>query len=133
MNILKNLIERCHQRHEKPLNQRQTVVTSAPYKGLPYHFTVYCAHRYPVKLYELEESGISFMPIGLTPWNDNGPTDLGGDRFLKRQGIADWIIRHWYKSWEFRYTRVFHPNAMARDGMTLILNMKPYAPHLMLF
>ena len=113
MNILKNLIERCHQRHEKPLNQRQTVVTSAPYKGLPYHFTVYCAHRYPVKLYELEESGISFMPIGLTPWNDNGPTDLGGDRFLKRQGIADWIIRHWYKSWGIQiYTGI----PSERDG-----------------
>ena len=87
MNILKNLIERCYQRHEKPLKQRRTVVTSAPYKGLPYHFTTYCAHKYPVKLYELEASDISFMPIGLAPWNDEGPMDLGGERFLKRQGI----------------------------------------------
>lgn len=99
MNILKDLIKRCHQRHEKPLKQRRTVVTSAPYKGLPHHFTVYCAHRYPVKLYELEESDISFMPIGQAPWNDNGPRDFGGERFLKRQGIEDWIIRHWHKSW----------------------------------
>ena len=99
MNVLKNLIERCHQRHKKPLRQRQTQVMSAPYKGLPYHFTVYCAHRYPVKLYELEESDISFMPIGHAPWNDNGPTDFGGERFLKRQGIEDWLIRHWHKSW----------------------------------
>ena len=99
MNILKNLIERCHQRHEKPLKQRRTVVTSAPYKGLPYHFTAYCAHGYPVKLYELEESDISFMPIGHAPWNDDGPRDFGGERFLKRQGIEDWIIRYWHKSW----------------------------------
>ena len=99
MNSLKDLIEHCHQRHEKPLRQRRTVVTSAPYKGLPYHFTVYCAHRYPVKLYELEASDISFMPIGRVPWNDHGPRDSGGERFLKRQGIEDWIIRYWHQSW----------------------------------
>jgi len=99
MNILKDLIKRCHERHEKPLKQRRTVGTSAPHKGLPYDFTVYCAYRYPVKLYELEESDISFMPIGHAPWNDNGPMDFGGERFLKRQGIEDWLIRHWHKSW----------------------------------
>ena len=113
MNVLKNLIERCHQRHEKPLRQRRTVVTSAPYKGLPYHFTVYCAHRYPVKLYELEESDISFMPIGHAPWNDGGPTDFGGERFLKRQGIEDWLIRYWHKSWGIQvYTGI----PSERDG-----------------
>ena len=98
MNTLKDLIKRCHQRREKQLKQRRTVVTSAPYKGLSYHFTVYCAHKYPVKLYELEESDISFMPIGHAPWNDNGPRDSGGERFLRRQGIEDWLIRHWHKS-----------------------------------
>ena len=66
---------------------------------LGYHFTVYCAHRTPVKLYELEESDISFMPIGPAPWNDHGPTDSEGERFLKRQGIKDWVIRHWHQSW----------------------------------
>ena len=54
MQSLKDIIERCHQRHKKPLRQRKTVVTPAPYKGLPYHFTVYCAYRYPVRLYDLE-------------------------------------------------------------------------------
>lgn len=113
MNILKNLIERCHQRHEKPLQQQKTVVTSAPYKGLPYHFTVYCAHRHPIKLYELEESDISFMPIGPAPQYDHGPTDFGGDRFLKRQGIESWIIRHWHQSWGIQvYTGI----PSERDG-----------------
>ena len=99
MHTLKDIIKRCQQRHEKPLKQRRTVVTSALYKGLPYHFTVYCAHKYPVKLYELEESDISFMPIGPAPWNDTGPRDSRGERFLKRQGIEDWPIRYWHKSW----------------------------------
>ena len=113
MNILKNLIERCHQRREKPLKQRRTVVTPAPYKGFPYHFTVYYAHKHPVKLYELEESDISFMPIGSAPWSDNGPRDLGGDRFLKRQGIEDWTIRYWHKSWGIQvYTGI----PSERDG-----------------
>ena len=47
-NALKNIIARCHQRHEKPLQQQKSIVEPLLYKGLPYHFTVYCAHRYPV-------------------------------------------------------------------------------------
>ena len=86
---------------------------SAPYKGLPYHFMVYCAHRYPVKLYELEESDISFMPIGRAPRNDHGPRDFGGERFLKRQSIEDWVIRHWHQSWGIQiYTGI----PSERDG-----------------
>lgn len=79
MNALKDIIQRCHQRHEKPLrHQRKTIVTPALYKGLPYHFTVYCAWRYPMRLYELEQADISFMPIGGAPEHDHGPRDFGG-------------------------------------------------------
>ena len=99
MNILKDIIQHCHQRREKSLQQRKTVITPALYKGLPYHFTVYCAHRYPVKLYELEQADVSFMPIGRAPAYESGPTDFGGGRFLKRQGIDDWDIRQWHGSW----------------------------------
>ena len=89
MNSLKHIIQRCHQRHEKPLRQRKTMVTPALYKGLPYHFTVHCAWKYPVRLYELEHADISFMPIGRAPERDHGPRSFGGERFLKRQSIAD--------------------------------------------
>ena len=107
MDILKDIVQRCHQRHEKPLRQRRTVVIPALYKGLPYHFTVYCGRRYPVRLYDLEQADVSFMPIGHAPMYDNGPTDAGGERFLKRQGIEDWRIRQWYKSWGIQiYTGV---------------------------
>ncbi len=99
MNPLENLIQRCHQRHKKPLRQRRTIITPAPYKGLPYHFTVYCGHRYPVRLYDLEQAEISFMPIGRAPQYDRGPKSFDGDRFLKRQGIEDWKIRQWHTSW----------------------------------
>ena len=99
MNSLKDLIQRCHQRREKPLRQRKTVVTPALYKGLPYHFTVHCAWKYPVRLYELEQANISFMPIGWAPEHDHGPRAFGGERFLKRQSIEDWQIPLWHKSW----------------------------------
>ncbi len=100
MNALKDIIQRCHQRHEKPLrHQRKTIVTPALYKGLPYHFTVYCAWRYPMRLYELEQADISFMPIGGAPEHDHGPRGFGGERFLKRQGTEDWNSSLWHKSW----------------------------------
>ena len=99
MDLLKDIIQRCHQRHEKPLHQRKTVITPALYKGLPYQFTIYCAHRYRVILYDLEQADISFMPIGRASAFDCGPTDSGGERFLRRQSIEDWEIRQWHQSW----------------------------------
>ena len=100
MDLLKNVIERCHQRHENPLRQRRTVVTPALYnKGYPYQLTVYCAQRYPVLLADLEQADISFMPIGHAPDNDRGPRGFGGERFLSRQGVQDWGMRRWHGSW----------------------------------
>lgn len=99
MNSLKHIIQRCHQRHKKPLRQRKTKPTPALYKDLPYHFTVQCAWKYPVRLYELEQAGISFMPIGRAPNHDHAPPNFGGERFLKRQGTRDWIPRRWFASW----------------------------------
>ena len=100
MDPLKDIIERCHERHENPLRQRKTVVTPALYnKGYPYHLTVYCAQRCPVLLADLEQADISFMPIGHAPENDHGPRDFGGERFLNRQGVQDWGMRRWHGSW----------------------------------
>ena len=99
INSLNTIIERCHQRHKNPLRQRKTVITPAPYKGLPYHYTVYCAHRCPMSLYNLEQAGISFMPIGRAPEYDHGPSSFGSERFLKRQQTKDWRIRQWRTSW----------------------------------
>ena len=96
---LKNIIERCHERHEKPLRQRKTVVIPSLYNmGYPYHVTVYCAQRYPVLLADLEQANISFMPNGRGPDNDRGPRSFGGERFLKRQRAQDWGIRRWHVS-----------------------------------
>ena len=96
---LKNIIERCHERHEKPLRQRKTVVIPSLYNmGYPYHITVYCAQRYPVLLADLEQANISFMPNGRGPDNDRGPRSFGGERFLKRQEAQDWGIRRWHVS-----------------------------------
>ena len=113
INSLKNLIQRCHQRHEKPLQQRKTVIMPALYKSLPYKCTVYCARRYPVLLADLEAAGVSFMPIGRAPGSDHGPRDFGGDRFSKRQRTRDWQIRRWNASWGIQvYTGI----PSERDG-----------------
>ena len=114
MNSLEDLIERCHQRYEKPLRQRRTVVTPALYnKSHSYQVTVYCAQRYPVLLADMEQADISFMPIGRAPRYDRGPRDFGGERFLKRQSLQDWGIRRWHASWGLQmYTGI----PSERDG-----------------
>ena len=99
MNSLRNIIRRCHQQQEKSLRQRKTIVKPALYKNYPYHFTVHCARGHAVRLYELEQAEISFMPIGHAPEYDHAPADYGGERFLKRQRTRDWPPRRWYASW----------------------------------
>ena len=100
MNSLKDLIQRCHERHEKPLRQRKTASTPAMYiKDHLRQYAVYCAHRFPVLLHDLEQADISFMPMGRAPWHDRGPGDFRGKRFLKRQGITDWSAKRWDASW----------------------------------
>ena len=113
INVLQDIIARCHQRHEQPLQQRKTSVTPLLYKGLPYQFTVYCAHRYPVLLQDLEAAGISFMPIGHAPDNDRPPRGFGDERFLKRQQVTDWDVIRWHKSWGIH---VYTGTPSARDG-----------------
>lgn len=111
--LWQDIIARCHQRHEKPLKQQKTTSTPQLYKGLPYHFTVYCAHRYPVLLQDLETAGISFMPIGQAPGTDHPPRHFGGKRFLKRQQATDWKVIRWHKSWGIQ---VYTGMPSARDG-----------------
>ena len=114
MNSLKDLIQRCHQRHNKPLRQRKTVVKPAAYKlGYPCQYTLYCARNYPVRLNDIELADISFMPIGRAPEHDHGPRSFGGERFLERQGISSWAMEHWDKSWGIQvYTGI----PSERDG-----------------
>lgn len=112
-NLFQDIIARCHERRANPLKQRKTTITPRLYKGLPYHFTVYCAHGYPVALQDLEAVGISFMPIGRAPETDRPPRSFGGERFLKRQEAIDWSAIRWHKSWGIHlYTGL----PSARDG-----------------
>ena len=113
INVFQNLIERCHQRHNEPLKQQKTAVTPRLYKGLPYHFRAYCAHKYPVMLQDLESAGISFMPIGQAPGMDRPPRYFGGDRFLKRQQATDWNPIRWHRSWGIQ---IYTGEPSSRDG-----------------
>ena len=111
--VLQDIISRCHQRHENPLKQRKTISTPPLYKGLPYYFTVYCAHEYPVPLQDLEAADISFMPIGQAPEADRPPRHFGGERFLKRQQATDWDSIRWHRSCGIQ---VYTGMPSARDG-----------------
>jgi hypothetical protein len=113
MNSWEGIIQRCYQQRKKSLRQRKTIVSPALYKDYPYHFTVHCARGHAIRLYDLEQADISFMPIGHAPGSDHAPSDFGGERFLKRQGTRDWIPRRWYPSWGIQvYTGI----PSGRDG-----------------
>ena len=98
MESVKDIIQQCHERRQKELQQRETIVSPTLHGEYPYHYTVYCAHRYPLLLHTLEQADISFMPIGQAPF-DRGPAYCGDTRLLRRQGIIDWEPRRWFSSW----------------------------------
>ena len=100
---LKKIIQRCHDRKNRALNQRQTIVLPAGYDAYPYHFRVHHAHEKSVILYELEKANISFMPIGQEPF-DCAPSDWAQsddyyNRIKDRQDTQSWRPRRWYASW----------------------------------
>lgn len=100
MDPLTDIIQRCHHRRQKPLQQQKTVATPAMLgRGYLHQYTVYCAHKYPVLLDDLEQAEISFMPIGRAPRHDGGPKLLRAEKFLKSQGARDWAVRRWDASW----------------------------------
>ena len=115
MKVLEDIFQRCHKRHaeRETLRQRKTVITPALYKRFPYHIKVHCVRSNPLILDALEKADISFMPIGHAPENDQGPRDFDGDRFLKRQGTQDWLLKQWHASWGIQiYTGI----PSQRDG-----------------
>jgi len=113
MDPLIDIIQHCHHRRQKPLRQRKTVATPAMLsEGYPHQYTVYCAHKCPVLLNDLELAEISFMPIGSAPEHDSGPRVFREDRFLRRQGMQDWRVRRWNASWGIQiYTGI--PSGLA--------------------
>ena len=63
----------------------------------------------------LEQADISFMPIGRAPENDQGPSDFGGARFLKRQRAASWNPQYWLASFGIQvYTGISSERDSAR-------------------
>ncbi len=112
MESVKDIIQQCHERQRKDLQQRETVVSPTLHDEYPYHYLVYCAHRYPLPLHALEQADISFMPIGQAPF-DRGPIYRGGTRLLRRQGIRNWEPRRWFASWGIQ---VYTGTPSARDG-----------------
>ncbi len=119
MNALTDLIQRCHQRHNKPLRQQKTVALPSMYtkgmhtKGYVYQYTVYCANSYPVMLDDLEAAEISIMPIGRAPTYDNGQRSFDDSKFLRRQVRQSWDSNQWDASWGLQ---VFTGIPSERDG-----------------
>ena len=100
---LKKIIQRCHDRKNRALNQRQTIVLPAGYDEYPYHFRVHHAHEKSVILYALEKANISFMPIGQKPF-DRAPADWAQsdddfNRIKDRQDTRSWKPAPMDASW----------------------------------
>ena len=112
MESVKDIIQQCHERRQKVMQQRETIVSPTLHGEYPYHYIVYCAHRYPLRLHALEQADISFMPIGQGPF-DRGPAYCGGSRLLRRQGTLDWNSRRWFSSWGIQ---IYTGTPSARDG-----------------
>ena len=100
VNLFGDILQRCHHRHHKPLRQQRTMAALAMLSGDYLHqYKVYCAHKHPVLLRDLEQADISFMPMGRAPEHDSSPISFQEHRFLRRQGMQDWAIRRWEASW----------------------------------
>ena len=99
IHVLQDLISRCHRQHKQPLKQQKTISTPPRYKGHPYHFTIYCAHRYPVMVQDLEAAHISFLPIGQAPVTDRPPRNSKREPFLKHRQTPPWDADRWHRSW----------------------------------
>ena len=112
MESVKDIIQQCHERRTRELQQRETIVSPTLHGESPYHYTVYCARQSPLLLHTLEEADISFMPIGQAPF-DRGPAYSGGTRLLRRQGTLDWESRRWFASWGIQ---IYTGMPSARDG-----------------
>lgn len=100
---LNKIIKLCHDRKNRMLNQRKTIVLPAGYDEYPFHFRVYYAHEKSVFLYALEKANISFMPIGRVPF-DRAPADWTRsdnyrNRINNRQDAQSWRPRRWFASW----------------------------------
>ena len=52
-----------------------------------------------MRLYDLEQAGISFMPTGRTLEYVRIPQSFGGERFLRPQRMEDWEGPQWHASW----------------------------------
>ena len=112
MKSVRDIIQQCHERRKRELQQRETIVSPTLHGEYPYDYTVYCARQYPVLLQDLEAADISFMPIGQVPF-DRAPVYCGGTRFLRRQGTLNWEPRRWFSSWGIQ---IYTGAPSARDG-----------------
>ena len=118
MESVKDIIQQCHERRHKVMQQRETIVTPTLHGEDPYHYIVYCAHRYPLLLHALEQTDISFMPIGQAPF-DRGSSVLWRQSSLKTtrhtrlDGRGDGFRRGAFKS-----IQEHHLHARVLTGMT---------------
>ncbi len=112
MESVKDIIQQCHERRQKKLQQRETIVSPTLHGEHPYHYIVHCARRHPLLLHDIEQADISFMPIGQAPF-DQGPAYRGGTRLLRRQGTLNWSSRRWFSSWGIQ---IYTGMPSARDG-----------------
>lgn len=93
---MKNLIERCQARHEKPLSALQTRVSSTGY-------SVYYASRdgklQSTDPHQFAEAGLGILPIARTGFSIEKYSTGSGKDWETRYGVEDWQPQSWKRSY----------------------------------
>ncbi len=96
MESLKNVLQRCREKHGKFLLPRRTSITPAFKKGF-YHATVYCAHSYPVSIDDLGLTEIACIPTDFDTCQQK-IRSFHRDETYRHRSARSWGIFNWYTS-----------------------------------
>lgn len=82
--------------------------------GYPYQYNIYCARNYSVLLKDIEQAGISCIPIVSAYQDAPGSRSLATKQFLEEPGRRNWLRRYWQHSWGIQ---VCTGTSSEREGM----------------
>lgn len=99
MDSLKDLFQRCHERHHTPLSQQKSIIAPSFHKQ-NFHLTVFCALGYPVEIEALIAANIECCPLKKMSENEVFPVryEHPDERWVDYPTRA-YDVLHWQQSW----------------------------------